>query len=213
MERHMPESTILPEVAAPPVTEDQAIRQRVKELTSQVLQQGRIDPDAVREVVRAVIGRTPAEVAPGAVDAREQFDDAVRKLDEALLKSAAATHSALQQLALRGKDYTDNDLKEALLSLKKLEEDYVTTTKTVADEMSGNLRREMLGLAARAQNVGVEASARIATMMREFANSMPSSSALATVRGASVRMALLASGLLAGVADALSEKTEVKKDK
>jgi hypothetical protein len=213
MERHMPESTILPEVAAPPVTEDQAIRQRVKELTSQVLQQGRIDPDAVREVVRAVIGRTPAEVAPGAVDAREQFADAVRKLDEALLKSAAATHGALQQLALRGKDYTDNDLKEALLSLKKLEEDYVTTTKTVADEMSGNLRREMLGLAARAQNVGVEASARIATMMREFANSMPSSSALATVRGASVRMALLASGLLAGVADALSEKTEVKKDK
>ena len=114
---------------------------------------------------------------PVAADAREQFADAVRKLDEALLKSAAATHGALQQLALRGKDYTDNDLKEALLSLKKLEEDYVATTKTVADEMSGNMRREMLGLAAHAQNLGVEASARIATMMREFANSMPSGSA------------------------------------
>jgi hypothetical protein len=213
MERHMPEPTTSPEVAAPPVTEDQAIRQRVKELTSQVLQQGRIDPDAVREVVRAVIGRTPADAAPGAADAREQFADAVRKLDEALMKSAAATHTALQQLALRGRDYTDNDLKEALLSLKKLEEDYVTTTKTVADEMSGSLRREMLGLAAHAQNVGVEASARVATVVREFANSMPTSPALATVRGASVRMALLASGLLAGVADALGEQTEAKKDK
>jgi hypothetical protein len=212
MERHMPEPTTTPEAAAPPVTEDQAIRQRVKELTSQVLQQGRIDPDAVREVVRAVIGRTPGEAAVGAANARELFADAVSKLDEALMKSAAATHSALQQLASRGKDFTDNDLKEVLLSLKKLEEDYVATTKTVADEMSGNLRREMQGLATHAQNVGAEASARIAGMMREFANSI-ASPGLATVRGASVRVALLASGLLAGVADALSEQTEVKKDK
>jgi hypothetical protein len=212
MERHMPEPTITPENAAPPVSEDQAIRQRVKELTSQVLQQGRIDPDAVRDVVRTVIGRTPSEVVAGAADARERFADAVGKLDEALMKSAAATHSALQQLASRGKDFTDNDLKEALLSLKKLEEDYVAASKRVADEMSGNLRREMLGLAAHAQNVGVEASTRVATMMREFANNM-ANPGLTSVRDAGVRMALLASGMLAGVADALSEQTEMKKDK
>jgi hypothetical protein len=59
MEHHMPEPTASARDAAPPVTEDQAIRQRVKGLTSQVLQQGRVDPDAVRDVVRAVIGRTP----------------------------------------------------------------------------------------------------------------------------------------------------------
>jgi hypothetical protein len=208
----MSEPTITAGDSAPPVTEDQAIRQRVKELTSQVLQQGRVDPDAVRDVVRAVIGRTPSEVAAGTADARELFADTVRKLDEALTKSAAATHNALQQLASRGKDFSDNDLKEALDSLKKLEEDYVAATKRIADEMTGNLRREMLGLAAHAQNLGVEASARIAAMMGEFANSM-ASPGLATVRGASVRMALLASGLLAGVADALSDQTEVKKDK
>ena len=45
----------------PPVTEDEAIRQRVKGLTSQVLQQGRLDPEAVRDVVRTVIGRTPGK--------------------------------------------------------------------------------------------------------------------------------------------------------
>ena len=208
----MPEPTITAGDAAPPATEDQAIRQRVKELTSQVLQQGRVDPDAVRDVVRAVIGRTPAQGTAGADDARELFADAVRKLDEALMNSAAATHSALQHLVARGKDFTDNDLKDALVSLKKLEDDYEAATKRVAEEMSGNLRRQMLGLAAHAQNLGVEASARIAAMMGEFASSM-ASPGLATVRGASVRMALLASGLLAGVADALSDQTEVKKDK
>ena len=208
----MPEPTATARDAAPPVTEDQAIRQRVKELTSQVLQQGRMDPDAVRDVVRAVIGRTPSEMAPSASDARELFAAAVRELDEALMKSAGATHSALQQLALRGKDFTDNDLKEALVSLKKLEEDYVAATNRIAEAMSGNLRRQMTELAAHAQNLGVEASARVATVMGEFASNV-TSPRLATMRGASARMALLASGLLAGIADALSDQAEAKKTK
>jgi hypothetical protein len=212
MERHMPEPTATARDAAPPVTEDQAIRQRVKELTSQVLQQGRMDPDAVRDVVRAVIGRTPSEVATSASDARELFAAAVRELDEALMKSASATHSALQQLALRGKDFTDNDLKEALVSLKKLEEDYVAATNRIAEAMSGNLRRQMTELAAHAQNLGVEASTRVATVMGEFASNV-TSPGLATMRGASARMALLASGLLAGIADALSDQAEAKKTK
>ena len=165
----MPEPTATARDAAPPVTEDQAIRQRVKELTSQVLQQGRMDPDAVRDVVRAMIGRTPSETAASAGDTRDLFAAAVRELDEALMKSAAATHSALQQLASRGKDFTDNDLKEALVSLKKLEEDYVATTNRVAEAMSGNLRREMMEIAAHAQNVGVEASARVASLMGDLA--------------------------------------------
>jgi len=208
----MPEPTATARDAAPPVTEDQAIRQRVKELTSQVLQQGRMDPDAVRDVVRAVIGRTPSEMAPSASDARELFAAAVRELDEALMKSAGATHSALQQLALRGKDFTDNDLKEALVSLKKLEEDYVAATNRIAEAMSGNLRRQMTELAAHAQNLGAEASARVATVMGEFASNV-TSPGLATMRGASARMALLASGLLAGIADALSDQAEAKKTK
>ena len=59
MEFHMSEPTTSTEETVPPMTEDEAIRQRVKGLTSQVLQQGRVDPEAVREVASAVLGRTP----------------------------------------------------------------------------------------------------------------------------------------------------------
>jgi hypothetical protein len=38
-------------------------------------------------------------------------------------------------------------------------------------------------------------------------------SGLATVRGASARVAMLASGVLAGIADALRDQTEAKKGK
>ena len=213
MEDHMPEPTTSAGDAAPPGSEDQAIRQRVKGLTSQVLQHGRVDPEAVRDVVRAVMGQTPGNPAVSGAEARELFADAVRRLDEALVKSASATHDALQQLASRGKDFTDNDLKEALVSLRKLEEDYMAAANRVAEAMSGNLRREMIELSVHAQNVGVEASARVATMMGEFASGMGATPGLATMRGASARMALLASGVLAGVADALRDQTEAKKGK
>jgi len=213
MEDHMPEPTTAAGDAAPPVDEDQAIRERVKGLTSRVLQQGRVDPDAVRDVVRAMIGRTPGNAAVSGDEARQMFADAVKALDEALMKSASATHGALQQLASRGKDFTDNDLKEALVSLRKLEEDYMAAASRLAEAMSGNLRREITELAAHAQNVGVEASARVATMMGELAGGMNAAPGLATMRGAGVRMAMVASGVLAGVADALRDQTEAKKDK
>jgi hypothetical protein len=211
----MPEPTTSAGDAAPPVTEDQAIRQRVKGLTSQALRQGRVDPEAVRDVVRAVIGQTSGKAAVSGAEAREPFADAVRGLDEALVKSASATHGALQQLASRGKDFTDNDLKDALVSLRKLEEDYMAAANRVAEAMSGNLRHEMMELAVHAQNVGVEASARVATVMGEFASGnfasgLGATPGLATMRGASVRMALLASGVLAGVADALRDQPEAK---
>jgi hypothetical protein len=160
-----------------------------------------------------MIGGAPGNTAASAVEARELLADAVRRLDEALVKSASATHGALQQLASRGQDFTDNDLKEALVSLRKLEEDYVAAANRLAEEMGRNLRREMMELAGHAQNVGVEASVRVATLMGEFASGMGATPGLATMRGASSRMALLASGVLAGVADALRDQTEAKKGK
>ena len=205
----MPEPTTSDTISSA-TTEDQSIRERVKGLTSQVLQQGRVDPEAVRDIVRAVIGGTSANTAVSSAEARELFADAVRELDAALVKSAGAAHVALQQLAKRGKDFTDNDLKEALVSLRQLEQDYAAAASRIAEAMSGNLRREMMELAAHAQNVGVEASARVASMMGELAGGVSATSGIATIRDASVRMALLASGVLAGVADALRDQSDVK---
>ena len=198
------------DAASPVTTEDQVIRERVKGLTSQALQRGRIDPEAVKDIVRTVMGGAPDSLAVG-VQARELFVDAVRKLDEALVKSASAAHDALQQLATRGKDFTDNDLKEALVSLRKLEQDYAAAASRIAEAMTGKLRSEMMELAVHAQNLGAEASARVASMVGEFAESMGASPGVAKIRDAGARMALLASGVLGGVADALREQSETKK--
>jgi hypothetical protein len=207
----MPEPTTSATDAATAAVEDQPIRERVKKLTSQVLQQGRVDPEAFREVASAVLGRTPSSTAVTGARAREFFAETVRQLDDALVKSASAAHGALEQLTSRGQDFTDNDLKDALVSLRKLEEDYVAVSNRLAEALSANLRREMTEIAAHAQNLGVEASVRAASMMGEFASSVGAGSA--TVRGASANMAMLASGVLAGIGDALRAHAEAKEGK
>ena len=209
----MPEPTTSATDAAPAAVEDEPIRERVKKLTSQVLQQGRVDPEAVREVANAVLGRTSGNTAVTGAKAREFFAEGVRQLDDALVKSAGATHDALQQLASRGPDFTDNDLKAALVSLRKLEEDYVAASNRLAEALNADLRREMTEIAAHAQNLGVEASVRAASMMGEFASNVSAGSGLATVRGASANMVMLASGVLAGIADALRANAEAKEGK
>ena len=79
----------------PATDEDQAIRDQVRAVTNQVLRQGRVDPEALRNVVRILAGQRAGHAAPDRGEAREHFADAVKSLDETLQTSAAATHEAL----------------------------------------------------------------------------------------------------------------------
>jgi len=149
---------------SPPVTsaaaeEDQVIRERVRVLMSQILRQGQVDPESVKEVMRAVTGGAPSARTPTADASGVEFAAAVRRLDAALVISAEAAHRALEAVAIRGNDVTDNDIKGALVNLMKLREDCLATANQLSQRASGeNLRRELDQLAVHAQKVGVEVS-------------------------------------------------------
>ena len=209
-------STGPPETSA--TGDDQAIRERVRELTSQILRLGRIDPEGVKEVMRAVTGSAPP--ATPASESGMEFSAAVRQLDAALGVSADAAHRALETIAVRGADVTDNDIKNVHASLMKLQQDCLAAANVVSKRASGeNLRRELDHLAVHAQNVGIEASARAGALMNEFATRITDTyrdtavPSLEAARAFSARMALLTSGIVAGVADALSDQSGSKKAK
>ena len=208
----------------PPVTsaadEDQAIRERVRLLMSQLLRQGQIDPEGVKEVMRAVTGGAPSAITPTAGASGMEFAGAVGRVDAALVVSAEAAHRALESVAIRGNDVTDNDIKSALASLMKLQTDCLAAVNVVSERASGeNLRRELDQLAAHAQNAGIEASARAGALINEFASRITNTyrettvPSLESARAFSARMALLTSGIIAGVADALSDQSGSKKAK
>jgi hypothetical protein len=211
-----PASTGLPETS---VTDDQAIRGQVRALMNQLLQQGQINPEGVKEIMRMVAGGAPLRTASTADPSGMEFADAVRQLDAALVVSAEAAHRALETVANRGKDVTDNDVKGALAGLMQVQNDCQAAMNRIIERASGNLRRELAELAAHAQNVGVEASARAGAFMNEFANRIAATyretgaPSLEAARAFSVRMALLTSGIMAGVADALSDQSGSKKAK
>jgi ElaB/YqjD/DUF883 family membrane-anchored ribosome-binding protein len=197
--------------------EEQAIRERVRELTAQMLAGGRLDAEGVKEVVRAMSGGAVLKPPLDSAQAREAFAAAIDGLDQALQSSAQAAHEALQALAARGKDFSDNDLKNAFAALQKLQEDYVATANHIADATTGNIRRELVDLTLHAQRVGADASVRIAQLMSEFASRMSGSyrgqavPRIEAVREYGANMTLLTSGLLAGFADALRQQSESKK--
>lgn len=201
----------------PAAGENQAIRERVRELTADVLQHGRLDTEGIAEVMRAMAGGTAFEAGPQGSEARQAFAEAIKVLDEALLQSAHGAHLALEQLASKGKDFSDNDLKEAFARLQKLQEDFVATAQRLSDAASGTLQREIVELAVHTQRVGADAGARVATVVNEFASRLgdvtweSTGSGLEAAREYSARMAFLASGILAGVADALREQPAAKK--
>lgn len=205
--------------AAPAQAQEQAIRERVRELTAQMLAGGRLDTEGVKEVVRAMgvpVGLPPALDTE---QARLAFAEAIGGLDRALQESAQAAHEALAALASRGKDFSDNDLKNAFAALQKLQENYVATANHIADATTGSIRRELVDLALHAQRVGTDASVRIAQIMSEFASRMGGStrgraaSGLDAAREYGVNMTMLTSGLLAGFADALRQQSDAKKPK
>jgi hypothetical protein len=205
--------------AAPAPADEQAIRARVRDLTAQMLSGGRLDTEGVKEVVRAMgvgVGLPPALDSE---QARQAFADAIGGLDQALQASAKAAHEALQVLASRGKDFSDNDLKNAFASLQKLQENYVATANHIADATTGSIRRELVELAVHAQRVGTDASVRMAQLMNEFASRMGgayrgrATSGLDAAREYGVNMTMLTSGLLAGFADALRQQSESRKSR
>jgi hypothetical protein len=210
-------STGLPEAL---LADDQVLRERVRGLMSQFLQQGRIDPEGVRQVARMIAGAVaPPLTASPAGESGTEFTDVVSRLDAALVLSADAVHRALGTIATRGKDVTDNDIKGALTSLMTLRDDCQSALDTMREGTSGNLGRELSQLAVHAQNVSVEASARAGAFMNELANRMGNSyrenaaPSLDLARAFSARMALLTSGIIAGVADALSDQGGSRKAK
>lgn len=203
---------------APARGENQAIRERVRGLTAELLERGRLDTEGVTEVMRAMTGGAVFEAEIPSAEARQALSKAIKELDQALLKSANAAHLALEQLAQKGGEFSDNDLKEALARLRKLQEDFVATANRLSEAASGGLQRELVELAAHVQRVGADAGASVATVVNEFATRLGSSyresttSGLEAVREYSARMAFLVSGVLAGVADALREHPETKTD-
>ena len=77
---------------------DAEIRDKAREITAQALSGSRVDPEGVKEVVRAMSPGTASGTGEASADFRQALAEALQGLDESLMESAQAAHLALQQL-------------------------------------------------------------------------------------------------------------------
>ena len=195
------------------------IRQKVRDLTLRALKGRQLDTAELKQVIRAVAEGISIGAGKYAGEAKSALADGLAGLDDALRKLAEATQLALRQLVSQGKDFTGHDLKAALGNFKRLEEDFLSTVSQVADAAGGIIRQELQELVSHARRVGTDTGAIISATVSDLSNRLSATlresknAGEAAAREISKRLALLTSGILSGMADALHEKAKTDNNK
>ena len=205
------------QAASESVREGADIRTKVHDVTLLALKNRRFDRHGMREVVQAITEGIAFGAEQSRGELRQALSEAFRGLDQALTRSAEAGRAALGQLVATGRDISDAELKQALATMKKLEDDFLATASQAAESASEKVRPELQRIIDDARHTGTDTGKMVATTFTEFAQRFSIASldiALAGMEAATevgTRFAKLASGILGGIADALAEPRSDKK--
>lgn len=193
------------------------IRARIHDVTLLALKSRRFDRHGMQEVVRAVTDGMALGAENSRSDLRQALSEAFRGMDQALTRSAEAGGAALRQLAATGKDVSDTEIKQALATMKRLEDDFLATAGHAAEAASEKIRPELRRILDTARRTGTETGKMAATSMTELTQRFSIASLDVALAGMEVaaevgtRFAQLASGILGGIADALAQPGSDKK--
>jgi hypothetical protein len=187
------------------------IRARVRDVTLLALRGRRFDRYGMSEAMRAVTEGVTLGAEQSRSDLRVALSEAFRGMDSALTTSAEAGRSALKQLVATGKDLSDNEIKQALATMKRLEDDFLATASQAADVASARIRPELRSVLHAARVSGTETGRVAAATFTELAQRFSAASIDLALAGLDVatevgsRVADVASGVLSGIADALAQ--------
>lgn len=193
----------LRKAAAESMRHGEEIRRRVHDVTLEALKNRRFDREGIREVVRAVSEGVTRGADTGEGGVRQRVSEAFRGMDEALTKSVAAGQQALRQMVATGRGFSEHELKQSFAGMKKIEEDFVQTVSQVAASANERLRPELKEALRQTLHAGTETGRQTAKLMAEF-----TLTGIELAGEFSARFAQLASGVLAGMADALQQRKD-----
>jgi hypothetical protein len=198
----------LRKAAADAVKAGEDVTRRVRDITLEALKGRRFDREGIRDVVRTVTEGMAAAAPASGGSMRQAMGQAFRGMDEALQRSVQAGEEALKQLISTGRGINENEVKQALAGLKKIEQDFVDTVSQVASSTNERARPELKALVERATQAGTETGRQVAHLMAEF-----TFTGMEIAGQFSVRFAQMASGVLAGMADALEKSAAERQRK
>jgi phage-related tail protein len=190
------------------------IRERVRELTLAAFRERKFDFAAMREVMQQVSDGISLGAEHRGEDLRQALGDAYQGMDEAVSKSVQATRLALEEVASKGREINDTEVRAALGAMKRLEQDMLSTLSGTAQRAGARVKSELEELASHAARAGTDTGAVITRTMTDFSQQLARTAGDATSAGVEAakamgeRLAEATSGFLAGLSEAMSRKDQ-----
>ena len=188
------------------------IRDRVRELTLQALQSRKLDLAAMGEVLKSLTEGISLGAEKRGQDVKHALSEAFAGMDQAMSKAAQASSLALKELASRGRELSDSELKQGLERMRQMEAGFLDTVRHVSQSTGSAVKGEWQELMTHAQRAGTDTGRVISQTAREVSARMGASMSDGAIAGVEAarqfgeRFAALASGILAGMSEALRDK-------
>ncbi len=189
-----------------------ALKERVRALVLDAVLRRNADPKALREVLRDAVAGVGDGLGRRGEAAGQALQEAMEGLDEAIGRSVYALQMALEEAWGQGRQFAQQDLKEAADALRDLKDDLLRTLKETADRAQGGVRDELVRMTDHLRRTGTDTGARVRDVLAVLqvhlgtAASGASTDAKEAARTAASRLAEVASGILRGLADAIDAR-------
>ena len=210
---------VLKNMAAQSVKQGENLRVTVRDLTLKALQTRELTLDQVRQVVTSITEGVNLGAAKAKIDAAKPLADALRGMDDALLKAVEASRITLELFTDHGVGVKDSLVMVALDELERLEDEFLRSVKQSADQASSSIRSKWTPVLDKMKPGATETGARVQSAIVEF--SAHAKAAMRQQRRATLKatammqqsFGALASGVLVGLAEGMKRTPVPKKKK
>lgn len=188
------------------------IQNEIRDIVIQALTEGKLNPSAIKQTLNEVIEGACEGARIKPESNAEALKQAVSGIDIALSQVAHASKLAIEEAGSNIQAFSDHDLKQALNDLQDLETMFLDTLSNVANkgrETAHRTLRDLLDhIHTSGSSIGQSVNQILTGLHRDFAENDRLQKIQATDIGkASGRtIAMVASGILTGIADSLQPK-------
>lgn len=185
------------------------IRERVRAITVDALEKGRLDGERMKEVLEAVMEGVGEGAREGARDTRAAFEEGLHGIDEALAKAAHASQLAIEEARARMSRYSSEDLARARAELESLEARFLAMVEGVARSSDAVFESIRADVARHLRDSGTAVGRQVSDDMGRLGEELRREAeaqlreGVDTALSAGARIAEVASGFLAGLSESL----------
>ncbi|MDH5546530.1 MAG: hypothetical protein OEZ43_13125 [Gammaproteobacteria bacterium] len=193
------------------VEKDVDIQQTVRDITLKALTERQLDKEGIKAVIGAVTTGVTQGVEANKDKMNTSFKQALSGMDEAVAKSAQAAKLAATEAMGKVSDFADHEFKETLSQLENLEDLFIDTVNAAAQQAGKLANESFRDLTSHLKNSGSDAGRQAKEAAEQLRQQLTTAgkegmeAAMKAGKQAGNQIAQIASGILAGMADALKK--------